>query len=145
MSSATTVQNWTPRQRVTREVCDFLDTSFENSVSTYNQPNLESTQNQPSFFLSTVLGSVHHLIPIIKHVLDSIYSAVRISPSPFICGIMEHNAALALSRTGGYPAADEDVRVRPTGRARAFHRGLVWCRQSCLFPPLLDVFFVRIY
>jgi hypothetical protein len=65
MSSATTVQNWTPRQRGTREVCDFLDTSSENSVSTYNQPNLESTQNQPSFFclkfwalcLSTLLFS----------------------------------------------------------------------------------------
>jgi hypothetical protein len=50
MSSATTVQNWTPRKRGTREVCDFLDTSSENSVSTYNQPNLESTLNQPSFF-----------------------------------------------------------------------------------------------
>jgi hypothetical protein len=50
MSLATTVQNWTPRQRGTREVCDFLDTSSENSVSTYNQPYLESTQNQPSFF-----------------------------------------------------------------------------------------------
>jgi hypothetical protein len=32
------------------KVCDFLDTSSKNSVSTYNQPNLESTQNQPSFF-----------------------------------------------------------------------------------------------
>jgi hypothetical protein len=26
----------------TRDVCDFLDTSSENAVSTYNQPNLES-------------------------------------------------------------------------------------------------------
>jgi hypothetical protein len=50
LSSAATVQNWTPCRRRTREVCDFLDTSSENSVSTYNQPNLESTQNQPSFF-----------------------------------------------------------------------------------------------
>jgi hypothetical protein len=57
--STATVQNWTPLCRRTREVCDFLNTSSENaqkqtktfksSVSTYNQPNLESTQNQPRF------------------------------------------------------------------------------------------------
>jgi hypothetical protein len=50
LSSAATIQNWTPSCRRTQEVFDFLDTSSENSVSTYNQPNLESTQNQPSFF-----------------------------------------------------------------------------------------------
>jgi hypothetical protein len=61
MSSATTVQNWTPRQRGTREVCDFLDTSSENSVSTYNQPNLESTQNQLSFFCLKFWALVMHL------------------------------------------------------------------------------------
>jgi hypothetical protein len=61
MRSATTVQNWTPRQRGTREVCDFLDTSSENSVSTYNQPNLESTRNQPSFFCLKFWALVTHL------------------------------------------------------------------------------------
>jgi hypothetical protein len=49
----------TPLSRQTQEVCDFLNTSSENAhkhtktcksfVSTYNQPNLESTQNQPRF------------------------------------------------------------------------------------------------
>jgi hypothetical protein len=58
-SSTATVQNWTPLCRGTQEVCDFLDTSSKkahkhtktckSSVSTYNQPNLESTQNQPRF------------------------------------------------------------------------------------------------
>jgi hypothetical protein len=47
--STTTVQNWTPRRIRTREVCDFLNTSSNHAVSTYNQPNLELTQNQPSF------------------------------------------------------------------------------------------------
>jgi hypothetical protein len=53
-----TVQNWTPRRSWTREVCDFLDTSSENAVSTYNQPNLESTQNQPSFLRPKFWASV---------------------------------------------------------------------------------------
>jgi hypothetical protein len=58
-SSTETVQNWTPLRSRTQEVCDFLYTSSEhahkltktckNAVSTCNQPNLESTQNQPSF------------------------------------------------------------------------------------------------
>jgi hypothetical protein len=56
LSSTATAQNWTPRMG---EVCDFFDTSSrhakkytkicKSSVSTYNQPNLESTQNQPRF------------------------------------------------------------------------------------------------
>jgi hypothetical protein len=40
----------TPRRSQTREVCDFLDSSSGHAISTYNQPNLESTLNQPSFF-----------------------------------------------------------------------------------------------
>jgi hypothetical protein len=50
LSSAATVQNWTPRCRRTREVCDFLNTSSGHAISTHNQPNLESTRAQPSFF-----------------------------------------------------------------------------------------------
>jgi hypothetical protein len=56
LSSDKTVQNWTPCRRRMREACDFLNTSSGHAhnivkvpVSTDNQPNLESTQNQPSF------------------------------------------------------------------------------------------------
>jgi hypothetical protein len=55
-SSTATAQNWTPQMR---EVCDFFNASSghakkytktcRSSVSTHNQPNLESTQNQPRF------------------------------------------------------------------------------------------------
>jgi hypothetical protein len=34
LSSAATVQNWTPRCRRTREVCDFLNTSSGHAIST---------------------------------------------------------------------------------------------------------------
>jgi hypothetical protein len=56
LSSTATAQNWT---LWTREVCDFFYTSSghakkytktcKSSVSTYNQPNMESTQNQHRF------------------------------------------------------------------------------------------------
>jgi hypothetical protein len=48
--SIATVQNWTPLCRRTREVCDFLNTSSGHAISTHNQPNLDSTRDQPSFF-----------------------------------------------------------------------------------------------
>jgi hypothetical protein len=50
LNSAATVQNWTPCRRRTQEVCDFLNTSSGHAISTYYQSNLESTQDQPSFF-----------------------------------------------------------------------------------------------
>jgi hypothetical protein len=53
------LQQFKTRHLDTREVCDFLVTNSghahkhtkrcKNAVSTYNQPNLESTQNQPKF------------------------------------------------------------------------------------------------
>jgi hypothetical protein len=66
-SSAAAVQNWTPRRRRTREVCDFLDTSSGHAISTYNQPNLESTQDQPSFFRLKFWAQVFCAMACIPH------------------------------------------------------------------------------
>jgi hypothetical protein len=97
LSSTATVQNWTPLCRRTREVCDFLNTSSENahkhtktcksSVSTYNQPNLESTQNQPRFLrlkfwaqdggdgILVVLGNTDHVFAVAFKVVGSVDKA----------------------------------------------------------------------
>jgi hypothetical protein len=73
LSSTATAQNWTPRKR---EVCGFFDTSSghakkytktcKSSVSTYYQPNLEPTQNQPRILCLKFWAQVATLSHLLK-------------------------------------------------------------------------------